>query len=86
MFMKSFKVDMTIRENGGVFTPLVDRIKGVSPEEARDLLDAKYCYNKKIKGSLFDRMGKAVEIASDRFDEIIKDEEVKEDAPNDSNR
>ncbi len=74
MINKSFKVEMIIRENGGVFTPLVDRLKGLSPEEARDLLDNKYCYSKKKKISLFDKMGSAVEVAADRFDQILKEE------------
>lgn len=67
----NFIVEMKIKEDGGCFTPIVDRFVG-SANDARDLLNLKYCSK---RASLFDRMGMAVEIASDQFEKILDEEE-----------
>lgn len=78
---RSFKVDMTIKENGGVFTPLVDRFKSITPEMAIKVLESKYT-SKKL--SFYDKMGKAMEVAIDEFDKFLMEDD--KDAPNNSNR
>ena len=69
---RKFIVEMKIKENRGKFTPKIDTFKGTA-DEARDLLDIKYCSH---KGALFNFV-KFWEVGSKEIEQFSKELETK---------
>ena len=67
-----FLVDMKVKENKGKFTPKVDSFRGTA-EDARDLLDIKYC---KHKGALFN-FARFYQVASQEIEQFARELEEK---------